>query len=159
MTDTFTAFQAFVEAGLSCSVRVAITPDPLGPVNRIVTLRNGERRVKATLRRVPAGAKVELIHEHGMRYSGLGWRTLNGLPEEPEPEWRAPGWYVHLDGQVVLYATAAEVWPLPPVPPVPWRVRARRAARRVIRERVRPHADRIAERLGYHRDDDCGVDW
>ena len=170
MSDTLLAFQAFVEAGSYRNVSVAIKPDPLGPINRIVELRNAGRRVKAALCRVPTGATVKLVHERGgyslpelsdfknRLWDTRGRRSLADA-EQYLPPRRAPGWYVEIGGQTVLYATETEVWPLPPAPPIPWRVRAKRAMRRGVEKRLRPHADRIAGRLGYHRDDECGVDW
>ncbi len=170
MNDTLLAFQAFVDAGSTRNVSVAIKPDPLGPVNRIVELWSGDRRVKAALCLVPAGAAVKLVRERGgYTLSALSklhnrlWDTQGRLSladvELELPTYRPRGWYVEIAGRTVLYATDAEVQPLPPTPPIPWRVRAKRAVRRGIERRLRPHADRIAERLGYHRDDDCGVDW
>ena len=150
MSDTLLAFQAFVDAGNTRNVSVAIKPDPLGPVNRIVELRNGDRRVKAALCRVPAGATVELVHRRSgfdlpelFAYNHRLWDTRGrhslADAEVELPTYRPPGWYIEIDGQTVLYATEAEVWPLPPAPPIPWRVRTKRAVRRGIEKRLRPH--------------------
>ena len=60
--DTLLAFRDF-EMASAWGVRVE--PDPLGPVNKIVSLRRGGRRVKSVLCPVPVGAKVQLVRDDG----------------------------------------------------------------------------------------------
>jgi hypothetical protein len=159
--DTLLAFQAFTRP----SVSVRIAPDPLGPVNKIVSLMVGGRRVKSVLHPVGAGTKMSIEHESG----GYGiqdlfalrsrfWDTRGaGEPEPDLPPRRAPGWYITIDDRVVLYATEAEVNPpstwTPPLVPL------RRRMHRVLTEQLRADADAIAKRLGYHRAcAECGWD-
>ncbi|SBS73839.1 hypothetical protein MHPYR_180085 [uncultured Mycobacterium sp.] len=167
--DVFSAFRAMRHH----SVGVMISPDPLGPVNRIVSLVRGERRIKSVL--VPrlslVGAEVKIHHESSgytitelfalssQQWDSRGYRATNGIPEPPPlPPRRDPGWYVTIDGQVALYASDSEIWPLPPVEPVPWRVRTHRAAKRAITARARRATDAIARRFGYVHEDEAG-DW
>jgi hypothetical protein len=171
LQDSLLSFQAFT--GPQVSVR--ITPDPLGPVNKILTLMVDGRPIRSVLHPVGVGTVVRVEHESGgyglgelfalqsRSWGGRGWRSLNGEPEPPEPELpprRQPGWYIEVDGRVVLYATEAEV--RRPVTVMigrgSWRSRvtgARRAARLAIRRRTRALADRIAKPFGYHHEDDC----
>jgi hypothetical protein len=161
--DTLLSYKAFAGPRMGAVVE----PDPHGPVNKIVTLMAGERRVKSVLTRVPPGATLRVVHDNGgysldelyALRSGPGWRSLMGLPisDEPRPVRRLPGWYVEMGDQVLLHATESEVNPphtwTPP--PVPFRKRMRRA----LTEQLRADADAIAKRFGYHREDECEVDW
>jgi hypothetical protein len=157
--DTLLAFQAFSRPQVSARIE----PDPLGPVNKIVSLMVGERRIKSVLWHVPVGAAIEVAHEDGMRgyfsaFSGPGWRALNGLSVEPEVEtYCPPGWYIKINNHVALYATEREV--NPPSIYVPPRVLLWRRMRQVLDSQVRADLDAIAKRLGYHREDDCEGDW
>lgn len=158
-SDPILAFRDFQMAS-SWSVR--IDPDPLGVVNRIVRLMNGDTQVRAALAHLPVGATVRLVRDgysgFGWRaLGGPGWRALSGLGPDPEPEpFHLPGWRVEVDGETVLSATDAELRPpyVPPPPPPIWR-----RARNALRERTRAIADRIAAHLGYHRDGECEEGW
>jgi len=154
-SDTLLAFKVFAGPRIGA----IIEPDPLGPVNKIVTLMCGQRRIKSVLTPVPKGAVVRLVRDEGM------WtlRNVVALRErlwdsrgsgEPPPaiDIRPPGWRVEVDGKTVLAVTDVEM--APPRPPAP-RVPLWRRMRKALREQVRADADRIAHKLGYHRDDDC----
>jgi hypothetical protein len=149
--DTILAFRDF-ELASTWSVRVE--PDPLGPVNKIVTLMRGGQRVCSVLCPVPVGASVRVIREEGtprVRLWSFDWDELDDVM----PYW-PPGWRVEVDGRTVLTVTDAEMHtPASPPPPVPlWR-----RMRQALREQLRTDADWIAKRLGYHRDGECGGDW
>lgn len=154
--STLTAFRAF--AGPAVTVR--IDPDPLGPVNKIVTLMDGERRIGSTLAHIPVGATVRLLRDEG------GWtmqeafalrdrlwdaRLLGVTPFEIEVQ--PPGWRVEVNDRCVLQVLDTRP-PLPPPPKIPWHRRVRRAVTR----RARAAADAVATRLGYHRDGQCEGD-
>lgn len=154
--DTMLAFKAFSAPQMAA----LIEPDPLGPVNKIVSLIAGVRRVKSVLCRVPAEARVEVSYESG------GWTIdevfalrqriwdSRGTGEKPElPPSRVPGWYISIDDRVVLHATEAEV--NPPSTWTPPRIPLWQRMRRALTEQLRTDADALAKRLGYHREDDC----
>lgn len=133
-----------------------VGPDPLGPVNKIVTLMRGNYRVKSVLCPVPAGATVT-VGRGGSSYhemwSGPGWRALNGELEERKP----PHWYIEVDGRRVLEVPEHETRPpIPPPPRVPWHRRARTALKAALTAQLRADLNAIAKRLGYHHEDDCG---
>lgn len=151
-TDTMLAFRDF---DLASTWSVGIEPDPLGPVNKIVTLMRGRRRIKSVLAHVPVGATVRLVRdEGGYRIEDLfalheaNWRT----GETIEVDFHPPGWRVEVNGRTVLAVTDAEMQP--PRPPAP-RVPLQRRMRQALCEQVRADADWIAGRLGYHRDEHC----
>lgn len=141
-------------------VAALIEPDPLGPVNKIVTLMVGQRRIKSALCPVQAGARVTVGKDPGSFYpwlSGPGWRAACGTPPlEDPPAPKPPSWYIEVNGRRVLDVPEHETWqPITP-PKIPWRTRIRDATNR----RTRAVADAIAARLGYHRDGECdGDDW
>jgi hypothetical protein len=162
-SDTMLAFRDMQTAAYWCA---RIEPDPLGPVNRIVRLMDGRTPVKAALCRVPAGATVSLVRDEGgytlselFNLRERRWRLPGDLSDdEPAaaPIHREPGWRVEVNGRTVLSVTDAELRePHVPPPPPPLRRRMRAA----LREQVRSDVDAIAERLGYHRDDECGGGW
>lgn len=149
--DTLLAFADFQMAS-AWSVRVSA--DPLGPVNKIVTLMRGGRRIKTVLCRVPVGATVRLVRDEGSGYRVWGptWRQLNNADYDLPP-YQEPGWRVEVNDRTVLAVTDAEmIPPRPPAPKVPLWTRMRR----VLRDQVRADADWITGRLGYHRNDECG---
>jgi hypothetical protein len=159
--DTFLAYGAFA----SPHIGVLIEPDPLGPVNKILTLVCGDRRIKSALHPVGVGTVCRVERETG----GYSLTEVFALRErrwgDPEsdiglPPRRAPGWHITIDGRTVLYATEAEVHPPSPLPRVPWRTRAHKATRTAVRTRVRALGDQVAGSLGYHHEDDCDRgDW
>lgn len=153
--DTLMAFQ--VIAGPQIGVQ--IEPDPMGPVNQIVTLMRGDRRVKSVLYPVPRvdpRMHVE-IGRGGSNYHEMfscpGWRALMGEPEDRRPAY----WYIEVDGRRILEVPEHETWPpIPPPPPIPLWQRMRRA----WTEQWRADVDRVMGRLGWHRDGACGgEDW
>lgn len=157
--DTLLSYRDYVMAG-NWSAR--IDPDPLGPVNRIVSIWCGDRRVKAGLAHVPVGAEVRLTRAEGSwtmtEVFALRERIWDarGRGEEPEyPPVRARGWYVEVDGREVLYVSDAECAPVVPAPVIPWRERTRRKVKQDIRKQARSVGDRIAHRFGYHHEDEC----
>ena len=122
--DTFDAFAAFRDQ--RPGVCATIEADPLGTVNRIVRIcrMDGGRRIP---------------------------------PEHPEPLRElptAPGWRIDVDGLTVLRVPDSDIWPQPPAPRVPMRLRATQAAKRAARNRARQVGDAIAHRFGYIRDDE-----
>jgi hypothetical protein len=154
-SDTMLAFRDMQTAGYWCA---RIESDPLGPVNKIVRLMDGRTPVKAALCRVPAGATVSLVRDEGgytidevFAIRQRGWEFT---PGGKLPAWKpGPGWRIEVDGRTVLSVTDAELREpyVPPPPPPLWR-----RMRSALREQVRSDVDAIAERLGYHRDDECG---
>jgi hypothetical protein len=163
-SDTLLAFRDMQTAAYWCA---RIESDPLGPVNKIVRLMDGRTPVKAALCRVPAGATVSLVRDEGgytidelfaMKNRGWGYRMVSDSPyftaaAPPMPIHRPAGWRIEVDGRTVLSVTDAELrepYVPPPPPPLLRRMRA------ALREQVRSDVDAIAERLGYHRDDECG---
>lgn len=152
--DTILAFKDFQMAS-AWSVRVSA--DPLGPVNKIVSLMRGGKRIKSVLCLVPAGANVRLVREEGSGYRGWdhSWNQVPVSVYRNFPPYREPGWRVEVNGETVLTVTDAEMRPpyvAPPPPPLWTRMR------KVLREQVRADVDWVAGRLGYHRDEDCGYD-
>ena len=154
--STFTALRDF---NLASAWSVRIDPDPLGPVNQIVRLMRGGKQVRAAAAHIPEGAKVTLIRDEG------GYRIEDVVAEMARlrdegggtghVDYRVPGWRVTVDDRTVLTVTDAELAPKPPRPPrAPLWTRLRRRAS----QRARSSADRLAGRLGYHRDDECGWD-
>lgn len=136
-------------------VHVQIKPDPLGDVNRIVTLIIGNRHVRSVLTRVPNGAAVKVGYQAGQFLpwlSGPGWRALVGIPE-PEgpvgPEPILPCYYVEVDGRRVLEVPEHETYP--PAQPQP----LLRRLRHWTIQRAHSAADGLAGRLGHHREDAC----
>lgn len=137
-------------------IGVTVSPDPLGPVNKIVRLvrRHGDydHTIKAALTHIPEGAHIAVEHTAGRPSLTLWTESFEEIARDPGCP---PGWYVTVDDRVVLRATDDECRPpLPPPPPLPWRARVRRT----VNTRVRSAADRMAARLGYRRDDEA-VDW
>lgn len=138
--------------------RLTVENDPLGPVNKIVTLWVGERRIRTVLTPVHTGSTVRLSYDAGtplIRYWGPTWEELNGIPGIEHEPYRPASWCVEVDGKRVIKVPVAECQPpRPPAPRVPLRTRAGR----VIRKRWRATTDAIATRLGYHREGECGGD-
>lgn len=150
--DTMLAFKDFE---LASTWGVQIDPDPLGPVNKIVTLMRGRHRVKSVLCPVGVGATVRCGYDPGSPRVRLWSASFDYLGDVGEP-YREPTWYVEVDGRRAIEVPERETYPpITPTPPVPlWR-----RMRTVLREQVRTDADSIAKRLGYHRDGACGGDW
>lgn len=151
--DTLLAYRDFVTASM-WSVR--IEPDPLGDVNRIVTLMCGDRRVKSVLCPASEALTARVGYDPGtplIRCWSPGWRELAGLPGiDPEP-YRPPSWYVEVDGERIIDVPESQTWP--PRTPPPRTPLGRRARQAVLRQ-MRAGADRITGWLGYHRADECG---
>lgn len=154
--STFSAFQA-IRGGPSVSLGIA--PDPLGPVNRILSLvrndRGGSTRLgKSVLYPIRAGQAISLVRDEGgprIRAWSATWDDLG----EPFGLARVPGWRVEIDERTVLAVTDDEMR----TPYVPPRVPLRRRLRSWATRHARTAADRLAGRLGYHREDECGGDW
>jgi hypothetical protein len=147
--DTLLAFR---DMQMRDSMSAMIEPDPLGDVNRIVTLvRNtGSRqhRIKSVLCRVPKGAEVELVYENTP--------TTTILDSDWAPIHRWAGrhvWAVKVDGKRVIEVPDSETHPPTlPRPTVPLSRRLRSWATKLARSA----ADGLAGRLGYHRAGECG---
>lgn len=133
--DTLLTYRDFTMAS-TWSARVE--PDPLGPVNKIVSLWRGNRRVKAVLTRVPVDADVQVVRDDGgytiaalFELKGRFWDSRG--TNEPPPEIhtpRPPGWRIEVDGRTVLAVTDAELAPArPPTPQAPLWQRMRQALR------------------------------
>lgn len=158
--DTILTYRDYVMAG-RWSAR--IDPDPLGPVNRIVSIWCGDRRVKAGLAHVPVGADVVLKREEGafsitglLNYQQALWGArTEGCPKPSIDIVRMPGWYVEVDGREVLHVSDPECAPTVPAVVIPWRERTRRKVKQAIRKQARSVGDRIAQRFDYHHESDC----
>lgn len=143
--DTLLAFKDF-EMASTWSVRVEA--DPLGPVNKLVTLMKGQRRIKSTLCPVPVGARVrcrqDWMDDPSHPYEGPLGKGFQFT--------RWPAWIVEVNGERVLEVRERDTHPLtPPKPAVPlWK-----RMRDVLREQARADVDWVAARLGYHREDHC----
>lgn len=162
--DTMLAFKDF-EMASSWGARIA--PDPLGPVNKIISVMYGGRRVgKAVLWHVPAGAVVKLVRVS----DGYTIDELFALREQfykfgrdaySAPNLsarRAAGWAIEVDGREVLYVPDSEIWPPTPVAPVPWRLRAVQRVRTRLQGWGRAVGDRVASRFGYVHESEAR-DW
>lgn len=136
---------AFNDMQLSSTWGARIEPDPLGPVNKVVTLFRGERRVRSALWPVNPGSAVKVGHDPGELY--IEWFNPGA-----KATIRPPSWYVEVDGRRIIDVPEHETYPpLPPPPRVPlWR-----RMREVLLEQVRTDVDLVAARLGYHRDGEC----
>ena len=164
LESVFTAYQQITGPTVGC----LIEPDPLGPVNRIVTLVYGKRRIKSTLVgwHTLVGAEVKIRHESGhfritemFNMVSQQWEVRGGGTRPVElPPVRDPGWYVEVDGETVLYASDLEIHPLTPALTVPWRLRARKAAKARLKTWARATSDRIAARFGYVHESEVS-DW
>ncbi|MCG7596333.1 hypothetical protein [Mycobacterium sp. PSTR-4-N] len=156
--DTILAFQA-----LTAPQWVAlIEPDPLGPVNRIVSLMRNDERIKSLLCHVPEGADVEVVRDEGgyriddlFALKDLQWRP-GGYGQNvatAHVPFRSAGWRIEINGRTVLAVADAEMrTPYTPPPPPPLWHRMRTA----LREQLRADVDAVAKRLGFHRIDECG---
>lgn len=159
--DTMLTFRDF-ELASTWSVR--IENDPLGPVNKVVTLMRGGRRVKSVLCPVPKGATVRLVRDEGgyslqelFALKELVWRTDRTgdgrRVATGHVPYRMPGWRVEIDDRTVL--TVADEHTPYVAPPVPlWR-----RFRSWTTKRARSAADGLARRLGYVRESEAGGDW
>lgn len=152
---------AFGDFQTASAWKVVVKPDPLGPINKIVTLVHNDEPVKSVLHPVNEGDTVQLIRdEGGLNYNhvslmhGLHWHNneYGQNVAEAHVPFRKPGWRVEINGGTVLTVTDAELQPTPPPTP---RTPLWRRMRRTLLEQLRSDADAIAGRLGYHRDDNC----
>lgn len=154
-TDAFLSFIDYRNAGTWAAL---VESDPLGPVNKIVSLMRGQRRVKSVLCPVPAGADVRVVRdERGwtidevLALQNTRWLMDDNIGTLPDP--REPGWRIEINGRTVLSVTDAEMrTPYTPPPPPPLWHRMRTA----LREQLRADVDAVAKRLGFHRADECG---
>lgn len=145
-SDTLLAFRDFRDAS---TMRVRVEPDPLGPVNKIVSLWRGQHRVKAVLTRVPVGATVRCGLDYGsprVRFFTSAWEQVGRY------EGRLASWYVEIGGRRVIDVPEHEL--IPPRLPTPTPL-LREQMRRALREQARAALDAVARRIGYHRDADC----
>jgi antitoxin (DNA-binding transcriptional repressor) of toxin-antitoxin stability system len=140
-------------AGPSLSLQVA--PDPLGPVNKILTLmhndgRGGSTRLATLLHPIHPGQEVQLTEENTpvMKIFAHDWSPIR--------RWGGHFWVVTVDDKRILEVPYAAA--LPDIPPAP-RVPLKRRLRSWVTKRARSAADGVAGRLGYHRDGECGGDW
>lgn len=159
LADTILAFQAFAGP----QVGAVIESDPLGPVNKIVTLMVGDRRIKSALCPVGVDSEVTVGRESGAwslenLFAPLWWNNPGGSRPEIGVA-RPPGWFVEVDGRRIIEVDDDEIRPPAPKPPrPPWHRRARHALTSAVRRHVRADLDAITRRLGYHRDDECRED-
>lgn len=158
--DTLLAFNDFEMAS---TWKARVEPDPHGPVNKIVRLMRGQRRVRSVLWPVSPGATVRLVRDDGAWTLSNLYALRNRLwdsrgTDEPPPriDIRPPGWRIEVDDMTVLTVTDTELAP-PYVPPPspPWWTRARTA----LHARLRTETDRIAARLGYRPADEWSDEW
>lgn len=147
-SDTILAFRDFE---LASTWAVRIGPDPLGPVNSIVTLMGGRRRVKSVLYPIREGSVVRLVRDEGsprIRLWSATWEDLG----EPFGAPRVPGWRVEVDERTVLTVADAELH----TPYVAPRVPLSRRLRSWATKHARSAADGAAGRLGYVREGEGG---
>lgn len=150
---------AIVKIGLTvpfhCPVRLQVRDDPLGSVNKIISLTRADGSViKSVLHPVPAGAEVKIGYDPPRITLGPGWGLMMGGKPAPAGVSRLYAiWIATVDGKRVLDVPEHETWPpiTPPPPPPLWQ-----RMRSALREQMRTGVDSIAKRLGYHRDEDCG---
>ena len=146
-SDTLLAFRDFE---LASTWGVRVENDPLGPVNKIVRLMRGQRRLKSVLWPVSPGADVRLVRDAGtprVTIWAANWTPIDELPYRPA------GWRIEVDGTTVLSITDAEISaPATLRRPIPWRTRAQWRLRKWFYAAV----DRVVVPLGYHHEDDCG---
>lgn len=155
--DTLLAFRDFEMAS---TWRVRVAPDPLGPVNKIITLMRGGKRVRSVLWPVPVGATVTLKRDGGawtlsnlQAMRNAMWDSQGSSEPPPRIDVRPPGWCVEVDGHRVLEVPDSEIRPPAPLRrPIPWRTRAQWR----LRKRFYAAVDRVVVPLGYHHEDDCG---
>lgn len=155
-SDTLLTFKDWQ---LATTWAVRVEPDPLGPVNKIVSLMRGGQRVKSVLCRVPAGAAVRLVRDEyvwtvrnieALRHRL--WDTRGSGEPAPRIDIHPPGWRIEIDGRTVLTVTDAEM--RPPRRPEP-RIPLWRRMRTALTAQARADIDNIAARLGYHRAEHC----
>lgn len=138
---------------------VRVENDPLGPVNKIVTLMRGQQRVKSVLWPVPDPSNVELMRDTGAwsidevsKLTHIFWNSRAAGEPPPEINVRVPGWRIEVDGTTVLTVTDAEMREPYTPPTIPlWRRMVS-----ALRDQFQSDADSVAKRFGYHRSDDCG---
>lgn len=158
--DALLTFQAFN----SPNVGALIELDPLGPVNKIVTLMVDDRRIKSALCPIAADTVVTVGREPGAwtidKLFALRDRHWNPGRPAPEITVHPPGWFIEVDGRRIIDVPDHEIrQPAPKPPPIPWHRRARRRLMSSARQQTRANLDAIARRLGYHRDDECETGW
>ncbi len=155
--DTLLAFKDFE---LASTWGVRVENDPLGPVNKIVRLMRGQRRIASVLWPVPDDATVRLVRDDG--YYSLAalhgfrkqlWDSRGTDQPPPKMDMRPAGWRVEVNGTTVLSVADSQIaTPAPLRRPIPWRTRAQWRLRRWFYAAV----DRVVVPLGYHHEDDCG---
>lgn len=158
--EFFDTLLTFKEWQLASTWAVRVEPDPLGPINHIVTLMRGQQRIKSVLCRVPVGAAVRLVRDDGACWTARDiqalqhqhWDTRGHGEPAPRIDIRPPGWRIEIDGRTVLAVTDAEMQP--PAQPEP-RIPLWRRMRTTLTTQAHSDLDTIAKRLGYHRDEDC----
>lgn len=140
--------------------KVRVAPDPLGPVNKIVTLLRGGQPVTSVLYPVNEGDSVRLVRDKNswtmdevFALRNRMWNARDKGEEPGLPPVREPGWRVEINGVTVLSVTDAGLRPTPTPAP---RTSLWRRMRQALLSQARADADTIAGRLGYHRDDDYG---
>lgn len=150
-SDTMLAFRDFE---LASTWAVRVEPDPLGPVNKIITLMRGGQRIKSVLRPVATGTTVRMGFQGGTGLAvGPGWRAMLGYADVEREHYRPPAWWVEVDGRRVIEVAEHEIpAPAPLRRPIPWRTRAQWRLRKWFYAAV----DRVVVPLGYHHGDDCG---
>ncbi len=149
-------FDVFPDPWTYPGVGVDISPDPLGPVNKIFQLY----RVDGEGTKVPIGAaKLYPLREgqaveFGERGSdwlemfGPSWSNQLG---DPNPR----VWYVSIDEKTIIEVPYSAAFP--PVP-APTSVPLRRRIRTLVDSWRRSSVDRLAERVGYQRIGECECD-
>lgn len=139
-------------------VSLRMHADPLGPVNKIISIvrHNSDHTttvLKSKLYPVKQGSTVILGEEGSEWNMGPGWRALTDTAiEEPKPH----VWYVEVDYHRIIEIPWGAALP-DPAPVMPWYRQARWRALnwRAYRARV---ASKIARKLGYQRIGECDCD-
>ena len=131
-------------------VRMTVQPDPLGPVNKILTIWAHGQRAGTVLRPVREDAVCRLGYDSGTPRFTVWASDWAKLAETP---YRPPCWYIEVDGRRVLEVAESQIKSLAPLRrPIPWRTRAQWRLRKWFYAAV----DRVVVPLGYHHEDDCG---
>lgn len=134
-------------------MRVTVEPDPLGPVNKVVTLWNAGVRVRSVLCPVSKDSTVTLGSNPGNWLSnamGPSWREMMGEPRV-ERKFVPPHYYVDIDEKRIITVDERDTWGTWP--------KIEKSLRRRFDKWRREIPARIMKRFGYIPDHECENDF